>query len=78
MSIKTEIEWFKLDDKIPHRDKPILIKTLDGIFSASLCGESWKGICDEFHFLPQSYEPHSCDKSKVTHWAYLSELPEFE
>jgi hypothetical protein len=75
-------EWIKVSDRLPERSTPVLVyvpsikKFQIGtipIYVASLC--DWKDMCNDWHFLPQEYEPNDVAFEDVTHWMELPEVP---
>jgi hypothetical protein len=72
MSIKTEIEWFECDKKLPEKNFLFCFIILKS--------EVWQPILVttyvENSFI--GFHDDSYNLNEIKYWAYLPEIPEFE
>ena len=76
------IEWIDVKEKLPDILTPVLIyipsqakyslKNIP-IFIASFCNLT--DTCNDWHILPQSFEPYTESMENITHWSYLPNIP---
>lgn len=69
-----EANWINAKDSLPEELQCILGFFKDGsIYVVCLCDLS--NICNDWHFIPQFYEPRYAPFDELTYWMPLPEPP---
>jgi hypothetical protein len=65
------MDWIKVDKELPEPEEIVIVKSAEGIFTASYCvryiDPYWRGVCCCIHEVENPYN--------VTHWMKIPELP---